>query len=96
MFKMYIFPVILYILVSAMTLAVNVMLAVMFSVVVFGAFAVMVGAFTGSYTASVDFVMFCTRFMVIGVTFVSIATSWVRFPTYLSKYQQSLEKRGRK
>jgi len=96
MFKMYIFPIIMYILVSAVTLAVNVILAVMCSAVFFGAFAVIVGAFTGSYTTSVDFIMYCIRLVVIGISFGSLATSWVRFPTYLSKYQQSLEKKGGK
>lgn len=61
MYKMYIFPIIMYILVSALTLAVNVILAVMCSAVVFGAFAVIMGSFSGSYSASVGFIMYSIR-----------------------------------
>ena len=94
MLKLYVFPIIMYIIATALVLTVNVVLAVTASVVFFGAFAVVVGSFTGSYTASLDFIMFCVRFVVIGVSFVTFFTSWVRFPSYLNKYHSELSKRG--
>lgn len=96
MFKLYVFPIIMYIIATALVLTVNVVLAVAVSVVFFGAFAVVVGSFTGSYTASLDFIMFCVRLVVIGVSFVTFLTSWARFPSYLNKYHSELSKQGAK